>query len=379
MPDRPAYAGLTWDHPRGRAALEAAAQQAGQLGLEVDVDWQVHPLEGFESSPIDELARRYDLIVLDHPHMGDAYASGSLQPLDGWLPAESIERWRSEVVGPAFDSYVYEGHLWALPLDVATQVGVHRPDLLATPPTTWDEVLEVSTSVPVALSLAGPHALLSFESVCVSLGEVPADGNEFISEATGTAVLDIMSTLAGRAPAGTESANPIGLLEQMSSSDQIAYIPLVFGYVNYSAADQPLPLAFCDAPVGKPGGRHGSVLGGTGLALSSRCEPTPELAGLFAWLLSPDAQCRFIPDHEGQPSIDAAWTDPDLNARFGDFYRATRATVEDAWIRPRQAGVSSFQDRVAALIRDRLGDRDQISTIRQINRLYRELNEGTQR
>ena len=46
------FRGLTWDHPRGRLALETAAATVAP-GL---LSWRIQPLEGFESAPIGELA-----------------------------------------------------------------------------------------------------------------------------------------------------------------------------------------------------------------------------------------------------------------------------------------------------------------------------------
>src|SRR3546814_19706626 len=67
--------GLTWDHPRGYNALAAAAatRTDGELG------WDKQPPEGFEAHPIADLCARYDLVVLDHPPVGDAVAAGCLQ------------------------------------------------------------------------------------------------------------------------------------------------------------------------------------------------------------------------------------------------------------------------------------------------------------
>ncbi|MER6941057.1 sugar ABC transporter substrate-binding protein, partial [Nocardioides sp. NPDC000441] len=73
----PTFRGLTWDHPRGRDALVAAAEAS-----DLDLTWDVHPLSGFESTPIEEIAADYDLVVLDHPHLGDALAQGCLRPFD---------------------------------------------------------------------------------------------------------------------------------------------------------------------------------------------------------------------------------------------------------------------------------------------------------
>lgn len=225
----------------------------------------------------------------------------------------------------------------------------------------------------MALSLAGPHAFLTFASVAVALGEEPAAGpDELISDGTGRAVLDLMATVDALAPAETRTLNPIGLLELMSRSDRLAHCPLVYGYVTY--ADR---LAFTDAPAVRPGGRPGSTLGGTGLAVSVRCAPTPELLDHVRWLMSPSAQREFLPRHHGQPSARAAWTDPSIVS--ADFYRRTAATCEQAWVRPRHAGYIGFQSAASAVVRDVLakgtGHRAALDRMRTLYRTSRTTKE----
>jgi multiple sugar transport system substrate-binding protein len=84
------FLGLTWDHPRGYVALEQAAEKARAEGL--NLRWERQPLEGFESHPIEELAERYDIIVLDHPHLGDAVHGECLQPLESVFNAAAFGR-----------------------------------------------------------------------------------------------------------------------------------------------------------------------------------------------------------------------------------------------------------------------------------------------
>ena len=337
-----AFRGLTWDHPRGYAALRAAA---GDL-----VAWDTHPLEGFESHPIDDLCARYDLVVLDHPHLGDAVVTGCLTPLDDLFTADELAGWAAASIGSTMRSYAYAGRQWALPLDAATQVCAARADLVGEPPSTWDEVERVSRTAPVALTLAGPHAFLTFASIAVALGEEPAaDPDRLLSTGTGLAVLDLMASIDAHAPPWTRPLNPIGLLELMSTADEVALCPLVYGYVTYAGR-----LTFSDAPAATPGGRPGSTLGGTGIAISSRCTPTTALLDHVRWLMSPEAQTRFLPEHAGQPSARAAWSDPALDAAAGGFYRRTARTCETAWVRPRHPGYIAFQAAASALIRDAL-------------------------
>src|SRR5690606_22482026 len=62
-----ALKGMTWSHPRGYDPMVACAQDwLEQTG--VSIEWDKRSLQDFESFPVEELARRYDLIVIDHPH-----------------------------------------------------------------------------------------------------------------------------------------------------------------------------------------------------------------------------------------------------------------------------------------------------------------------
>ncbi|TBN57690.1 carbohydrate ABC transporter substrate-binding protein [Glaciihabitans arcticus] len=343
------FLGLTWDHPRGREALQAAPF--------ADLSWDVHSLEGFESSPIDELAERYDLIVLDHPHLGDALAVDCLRPLDELFSPAELAGFAADAVGPSFASYTVDGHTWALPLDAATQVSARRPDLLADAPVSWTDALALD--VPIAPSLAGPHAFLSLCSIAVSLG---GDlGDEFFERSVAVEALEILAEFASRAPAATHGLNPIGLLELMSSTDELTYVPLVYGYVTYSPR-----VAFGAPPAGE---RLGSTIGGTGIAVTRRSEPSPELLDHLRWLLSAESQSGFIPQHSGQPSARSAWTDAAVDKAAGSFYSQTLETIEQSWVRPRFPGYIPFQSTASQIIRDGITDP---ATIDLLASTYRE-------
>ncbi|MCT9819619.1 hypothetical protein N3K63_04885 [Microbacterium sp. W1N] len=344
------FVGLTWDHPRGRHALERSAHRVGGGDT---LRWEVQPLEGFESAPIDELAARYDLLVLDHPHLGDALATGALIPVDRLYPAAQLQRWRSAAVGPSIASYELDGHLWALPLDAATQVSARDTALVPEAPADWDEALALADRGLVATSLAGPHAFLSLCSVAVSLGDETAGGERLFDPAIGAEALGILTRLSAHAPAGTAALNPIGLLDRMRDRRDIGCIPLVYGYVTY-ASDT---LVFGAPPRGggrlgrKGPGRIGSTIGGTGIAVTGRTAPTPALLDHLAWLLDPETQRTVIPAADGQPSARAAWTDPAVDAAAHGFYGGTLETIEQAWVRPRLPGYIPFQSAASALVR----------------------------
>lgn len=365
-------AALTWDHPRGTNPLIAASQVAAtEHGLRIE--WSTHSLEDFEQHPIGVLAETFDVIVLDHPHIGDAMASGNFRSMDSVFSAAFLASLHKRAVGPSYASYEFESQLWALPLDAATQVAVHRADWDHDAPHLWLDVVDLAKSGRVALSLAGPHAFLSFASLCVSVGEEPSSGlkKPFISDETGLLVLALMESIARHQLVESFAWNPITMLEAIAGGAHIDYVPLIYGYVNFSQKSVANPLRFVNVPITEKLERHGSTLGGTGLALTTKSTPSPQLIAHFEWLLSDATQSRFIPSHDGQPAMKVGWEDNILNAQTGNFYQGTRATLDDAWIRPRFPGFTLFQAEASAFIREFLQNRRKAQeTLDSLNLCY---------
>lgn len=349
----PHYRALTWDHPRGFRALHAAAAVvAPRQGL--SIAWDKQPLEGFESHPIADLCARYDLVVLDHPHVGEAVEAKCLIPLEDVFGADELAALGEATIGPCLSSYRYAGKHWALPLDAATQVMAYRPDLID-PVETWSDMAVLSQLGGVALSLAGPHAALSFFSICSALGEPPAEADPavLVSEQLGAEAFELLADIYAHAERSTLGLNPISILGHMAQHDDVCLCPLIYGYVNYARpVSTERQVLFANAPTA--GGRAGSTLGGTGIGISTRCQITPQLLVHLRWLLSDDAQHDFIPAHDGQPSRRSAWHDPVVNAEWGDFYSVTAPTLEAAYVRPRYAGYISWQAVASAYLREAL-------------------------
>lgn len=354
---RPRYKGLTWDHPRGVNALRAAASAVAP-GQGFDLTWDKQPLEGFESHPIADLCARYDLVVLDHPHVREAVEAGCLLPLEELFGPDELATLAADSIGRSFHSYCYADRHCALPLDAATQVMAYRPDLVQ-PVTTWDAVARLAETGGVALSLAGPHAALSFLSIAPALGEPPAerDPTLLVSSETGRHAFELLTAIRATSERSVLALNPIGILGHMATHDDVHLCPLVYGYVNYTRpAKSGHAIRFANALAMKRGGRPGSTLGGTGIGISRRCVPSPELLGHLRWLLGAEAQSGFIPANDGQPSRRSAWHDTAPNAVWGNFYAATAPTLEAAYVRPRYAGYTAWQAATSAYLRDALAN-----------------------
>ncbi len=349
------YTGITWDNPRGKNALYASIPVARErLGL--DISWTAHSLEHFEAHPIDELAERFDLVIMDHPHVGDMCASGRFRPLEDVIGVDRVQALSDSFVGPSFRSYQMDGKLWALPVDSATQVMASRTDLIDSVPDTWDDIVRLGQKESVCLSVAGPHAFLTFLSLCASFGAQVDESSwrEFPHRSIALSVLEIMRELMTRQNPRTLSMNPIALLAGMIVRNDIACVPLVYGYSQF-ARSTPRAVQFSDAPRGTSSVR-GSTIGGAGLAVTNRRSISPELVAYIKWLVSSDTQTSFIPEHDGQPALASAWRDPELNRKSSGFYADTMTTIQGAQIRPRFAGYTAYQENASARIREGLLD-----------------------
>ncbi len=343
--------GMTWDHPRGYDPLVAcSALYKDHNGVEIT--WEKRSLQDFESFPVEELAQRYDLIVIDHPHAGQVAREGCLYPLD--QPGFSAERraMLAGSVGLSYQSYVFDGRLWALPLDAATQVQAWRPDMLDSAPETWGEVIALARAGKVVQPLRAPHSLMCVMTLAANLGWQPGDnGEDFMPRAVGEAAIGQLAELAGHLDKRCFSFDPIAALDLMADRDDLACCPLVYGYVSYAHVDfRANRLAFADIPCLGSSGPLGSVLGGTGLAVSARSTQHEAALKFAYWITSGDIQRGPYAAAGGQPGHVAAWLDPAVDHAANGFYSRTRATLEGAMLRPRHDGYMAFQDKAARLI-----------------------------
>lgn len=372
------FTGMTWSHPRGfapmRALAEEAAREGGPLAVPHSrVRWCAQSLAGFESRPVAELAQEYDLLILDHPGLGQATRAGALLPLEDLFTGEELERWRTRTVGRCYDSYLYDGHQLAVPVDAAAQVAAYRPDLVDGVPDTWAGALALSPDIPMCIPTAGPHTLLTTLGLAAAVdpGFTPT-ARELVPGEVGRTAVELLRTLVERTPDDLLELGPIEILDRMHSTDSIAYCPLVFGYVGYSRSTLSTPVRFVDAPALTSGGTPGSVLGGAGLAVSVRTHGDSRLLDHVRQAMDEQAQRVLFPAASGQPSSIAAWEDEQVNHDFLDFYTATRRSLEGAWRRPRFDGWITIQSAGSRLLFD--GIRRGVGTaelLDGLNTLYR--------
>lgn len=365
--------GMTWDHRRAIDPLMATQAMFAKVHPGIEIEWSSRPLHGFEFTPVAELARSYDMIILDHPFCGDIAASKCLLPLDDILAGDA----RSAFVGPSLETYVYGGQTWALPVDAACQVAVARPDLMArldaAAPKDWAALLDLARKaarhgMKLAIGLRGVHSLMTFFTLCANLGKPCATSahEPFADLATASMAFEHLRELVALCPAEALDWNSIALHDVMAARDDLAFCPAVYCYATYAEADHRHPLRFHDFP--GPRGARGSTIGGTGLGISALCA-YPEAALNYARFAATAAAQSAFALHHGQPARLDCWKDAAINARFGGCYRDTLRTMEGCWIRPRFAGYLGFQAKAGDLIehhlRGEIGERDLLNRLQE--------------
>ena len=345
--------GITWDHERGRDPLLATAERfEAETGIRVN--WTARSLQAFADAPIPDLAEQYDLLVLDHPHLGEIVPTGALLPLDDLLDRDFIADQARSSVGPSHASYEWEGRLWGLAIDAAGHVSAYRPDLLERlgvgVPETWDDVFaldEAARSAGMSISLPNKavDTLGTLLTLLANSGTEPYQGEEQLApRSAALEKLALLTRLTVASPPEAFSWNPILLLDHMAEHDDVVYCPILFGYSNYSRPGFRRSLVQF-RPVPSAGlGPCGGVIGGAGLSVSSRCRELDAARAYAEYVASPEVQRTLYVEAGGQPGHRAAWIDPHANELSSAYFAETLPGLDAGYLRPRYDGALLVQN-----------------------------------
>jgi multiple sugar transport system substrate-binding protein len=369
--------GITWNHSRGLLPMVATAQRFSELNPNVHITWEKRSLQAFADFSIQELADKFDLLVIDHPWAGFAAKTKSIVPLDEYLTVDFLKDQEVNSVGASYESYNYDGYQWALPIDAATPVASSRPDLLLEKglslPKNFEELLALANEGFVAFAGIPIDVLMNFYTICCSLGEDPCQNDDFvISKETGIKALEMYRLLATKIDQSNFNKNPIQIYESMTKTDSILYCPFAYGYANYSRngyARKPLHFHDMITLNGKTNLR--STLGGTGLAISSKCKEIQVAAKYAAFVASPCCQQSLYFESGGQPGHLTAWTNEEVNRQSQNYFSNTLPALQRAFLRPRYHGSMFFQDHAGDVVRNYLmngGNEENVLT--EMNLVY---------
>jgi multiple sugar transport system substrate-binding protein len=378
--------GITWNHSRALPPLVASAQRFEELHPGVRIQWEKRTLHEFGHADLATLAHKFDLLVIDHPMAGDAEATGVLTDLLPLLSFADIKDIQEDALGPCFSSYQYHGKLYALPIDAAAPAASLRPDLFdrhgLEEPADWEDVVSLARLGWVQMPGFSADIFLNFLGLCVSReSAVAASPESLVDPHIGTACLEQLCELASWMPDDIYGMNPIALYERMASEESIAYCPFAYTYSNYSRTGFAIkPLRFCDPVELQKDMPLRTVLGGTGIAISTRCGDAALALDYSLFVAGSNCQRTLYGLSGGQPARRSAWLDPLLNQITDNFFLRTANSIEKAYVRPRYRGYVSLQEQAGGVIANYCKHRgDAKQTLDRINNLYRAtLNGETQ-
>jgi multiple sugar transport system substrate-binding protein len=370
--------GITWGHSRGITPLLALSQRFSELHPHITIQWQKRTLQEFADYPVELLTRSYDLLVIDHPWVGCAAATGCVLPLDEHLPQAYLDNQAAHSVGRSHESYCYEGHQWALAIDAATPVASYRADLLEKNgipvPSTWEEVLQLAQEDRVAVPAIPIDLLMNFYMFCIAHGREPFQSKEEVIDTdTGLQALDTMRGLYALVDREMFRCNPIAVAETMSRGDQYWYCPFAYAYSNYAREGYAQHrLQYADLVYFKQQ-RLRSTIGGTGLAVSATSAHAEEALAFAQMAASEQYQQGLYTESGGQPGHRSAWLNEKNNLLTQDFFHRLLPAMDRGYMRPRYHGYLYFQDRAGDPLQAYLMQGGDANTVlQQMNALYRQ-------
>src|SRR5205814_3663615 len=165
-------------------------------------------------------------------------------------------------------------------------------------------------------------------NLCASAGEILfPDDEHVVGRAAGQRALARLKELASVVPAMFFELNPIRTLEVMSRDDEFAYCPFTYGYSNYARSGHaPKLVRFGDIIEVERGHAPSTMLGGTGLAISSRCKNLEIALSYAGFVAAPQTQRGIYFQSGGQPGHRSAWLNDAVNAASSNYFRDTLPT-----------------------------------------------------
>lgn len=371
--------GITWDHSRALPPLVATAQRYEETHAGVRIEWRKRTLDEFGHTPIDRLAADYDLIVIDHPWAEYCFNRDLVHDLHPLLGDAGVSGLDASMVGESHRSYLWQGKLLAIAIDAATPAPSWRPDLMdragVEPPSCWDDLVTLARRGLAVIPAFDADLFLHFSMLVRALDDNAFTRPEVIASRGALATaLDLLRELTAPMPHRIFSMNPILTAEWMTTTDEVAYNAFAYTYNNYARPRfAPVALRFGNLVSLKRGGpRLRSVIGGTGIAISTRCAHLQAALNYAAFTASAEIQKGIYLSAGGQPAHRAAWEAPEADRLAGGFFKGTMETQSNAFVRPRHDGYVPVQTHGGVLLQEHLRDgKPAAATLDALESLYR--------
>jgi multiple sugar transport system substrate-binding protein len=285
-----------------------------------------------------------DILGLDVTWEAEFAQAGFIQPWTGQYKAEA----ENGTLGPALNTALWKGKLYAVPDNSNTQLLWYRSDLVKTPPTTWAQMIADSEQLakegkPHYIEIQGAQyegVTVWFNTMVASAGGsiLNPDATKVTLGAPAVKALSIMKDLAS-----SPAADP-SLDVQMENPNRLAMeggtaaFELNYPFV-YPGMKTDNPKLFKDFkwalyPEVTPGVPAKVTIGGTDLAVSAYSQH--KALAFQAALCLRDKQNQIINANVGgvPPTITSLYNDPALFADY-PFHADILSALQHASVRPK--------------------------------------------
>ncbi len=249
-----------------------------------------------------------DIARVEPPKAAQYVASGWAAPLGDVID-------QSEYFESTLEGMVVDGELYGVPQDVSTLALFYRTDLVPTPPTTWDELKDVCTTVTAAgkdgIGLFGGWGAYEFYPWLWQAGAevLNEDGTAaaFNSPEAAEALQLWVDLQASCMPDGMATATEDDLKPRFISGELAMFTSGAWSIQSLQDAGIEGKWAVAPLPAGK---QSASVLGGMNLIVLENSEHQEAAKTFISWLMSDEIQKQWASDLAFIPVKASLYDDP---------------------------------------------------------------------
>ena len=339
---------LTWYvyDERSGAFAEAAQRCSAAAGGRYEI--ALAPLPADADQQREQLVRRLaardsdiDIIGMDVIWTAEFAEAGWVLPWRGHSAGEA----REGRLPSAIDSATYEGQLWAIPFTTNTQLLWYRTDRVASPPTTWDQMIDMAEALGEVGTIQAQGEryeglTVFFVSLLASAGGavLAADGQSASLETGPTlAALEVMRRLA-TSPASdpalaTAREDQARLAFESGDSSFMLNYTYVWPSARANAPEVARHMGWARWPAVFEGTPSRVTLGGINLGIGAHTRH-PAFAFEAAACIASEPNQRLAATRGGLPPTIAALYDDDAVRETFPFAEVLRDTLRAAVQRP---------------------------------------------
>jgi multiple sugar transport system substrate-binding protein len=295
-----------------------------------------------------------DILAMDVDWTAEFASAGWIRP---WTGANAAAVSRGVLPGP-LKTAMYNGRLWAAPINSNTEILWYRKDLVRNPPKTWGQMIDDA----IQLAKAGkPHYIeeqgaryeglvVWFNSLVNSAGGgIVGPGNKVIIGPSTKIAAQIMKRLAN-SPAADPGLNTSeeGPGNDVFDAGQAAFeinYPFVWSGTESTAPSIFKKMGYAPFPGVVPGMTPKVSIGGYNLGVSTH-SPHPQLAfDAVRCLVSPKNQIRDAVKGGLAPVLAAIYDEPSFEKEY-PFHQLIKNQLENYGLRPQ---TPEYQDVTLAI------------------------------